>query len=574
MPTIKSTRAAANWVQDHILPYDALPYANTVHRNASRCALFLVAVFLLFGAALIGFGLLDNKPTTASTGLATAHRMVTLNLPGWFREGIWWRGQQTPTPLPYTIHGVYFAVFGYSIRAILLLHTLVGALAAWLLFRVTARRFGPWTGVLAMALYFGAPLVLYVTFSGWTFVWATFFLLLSIDFLDRAVLVRRIPLYLLAGVALGCAGMSRPENYAVALLVALFVEIPLRYRVAFVLLTFAYPIAQYVHNNLYLGDATGLRILEDTRKQMSYGDLFHEWFRSVRAQILNRNFTPAIQYFLIPAVLLAGLPRRRFLTSVLLYFCVAFFAAYAMRRISFNHEGYYFAHVILLIPFVAAALAWLARALIAVLRRIHLPDQPAKATGALLVIAVLLVQGVLLREAYATRLFFRVPEPVRELRDFLNAHLGDRDRIVLDYFPEVSWMLAEIECAGGRDAWNYSTNMSSEPRPRVNAVRKDLTDEEFALVNTWVSANFHAWVAQRPPRYLVTLSDDAWMAEWARKGATGHYRLFSLRPALGLISLDRIEVGGSPEITLTGKIVFENDIFSVYELETSDTSGE
>jgi hypothetical protein len=89
-----------------------------------------------------------------------------------------------------------------------------------------------------------------------------------------------------------------------------------------------------------------------------------------------------------------------------------------------------------------------------------------------------------------------------------------------------------------------------------------------------VSANFHAWVAQRPPRYLVTLSDDAWMAEWARKGATGHYRLFSLRPALGLISLNRIELGGSPEITLTGKIVFENDIFSVYELESSSTSGE
>ena len=88
MPTIKSTRAAANWVQDHILPYDALPYANTVHRNASRCALFLVAVFLLFGAALIGFGLLDNKPTTASTGPVGDHR-------GLGRVG-WWLRRNVP----------------------------------------------------------------------------------------------------------------------------------------------------------------------------------------------------------------------------------------------------------------------------------------------------------------------------------------------------------------------------------------------------------------------------------------------------------------------------------------------
>ena len=569
---MRKLKAAANWVQDTIVPYDALPHAGAAIPKALRCALGVVAVFLVFGFVLIGFGLVDNKPTTASSGLVAAHRMVTMNPDGWFSEGIWWRGKQTPTPLPMMIHGALFALAGYSVRSVLVLHTLVGALAAWLLFRITSRRFGPWTGVLAMLLFLSAPLALHVVFSGWTFVWATMFLLLSIDLLDRAVLVRRIPLYLLSALALACAGMSRPENYAVAFLVALFVEIPLRYRVAFILLTFTYPIAQYIHNNLYLGDAPGLRILEDTRAQMTWGALFEEWFHSVRWQILNRNFSHNVQYLLIPAVLLTALPRRRFLVCVLLYFCTAFFAAYAMRRISFNHEGYYYAHLLLLMPFLAAALVGLARGVILLLLRFNLPQRPAMGVSVFLLVCALLAHGVIMRDAYTQRLLYRVPEPVREVRNFLNSRLRDEDRVVLDYFSEVSWMLAEIECAGGRDAWFYGTSMSAEPRPRVNAVRTDLTDEEFALVNRWIAANFHAWVAKRPPRYLVTQSDSAWMAEWARKGATGHYRLFSLRPALGLVSLERIDLSGTPGLILTGKTVFENGVFAVYELASGSSS--
>lgn len=566
MSLINNAKAATNWVQDLVFPYDALSHASSNNVSARRCTLLVVAAYVLFGSTLIFLGLIDNKPTTASTGLAMAHRTVTMNLSGWFSEGIWWRGQPTPTPLPYTLHGIFFSAFGYSVRGILFLHTLIGATAAWLLGRITARRFGAWTGLLAMVLYLTAPLSLYVNFSGWTFVWATMFLLLAIDLLDRAVLARRIPLYLLGGIALGCAGMSRPENYAVALLVVLFIEIPIRYRAVFLLLALAYPIAQYVHNNLYLGDHPGLRILDDARTGMTYEALFVEWFKSVQRQILNRNFAFFVQLVLLPAVLFFGLPRRRFLACVWLYFCLAFFAAYALRRTSFNHEGYYYAHVTLAMPFLAAALAWCASVLARTARFLRMPDRPAAGLGVLLVAAVLVVQGVMLRHVYADRLFFKVPDPVREVRDFLAAHLADHDRIALDYFSEVSWMLAEIECAGGRDAWYYSTNMFPEPRPPLNPTRKDLSDEDCAEMNAWVARNFRAWASEHPPRYLVTLTDAAWEAERVRKGATGHYRMFSLRPALGVASLEQISLGGESGPRLAGRVVYENGRFLVYEM--------
>lgn len=566
MSLIHRASLVGNWVQEHLFPYDALTYARSNNVNARRCALLLAAIYLLFGASLIFSGFIDNKPTTASTGLATAHRMVTLDPAGWFSDGIWWRGKPTPTPLPYTVHGIFFGMFGYSVRDILLLHTLVGTLAAWLLGRITARRFGAWTGLLAMVLYLTAPLSLYVNFSGWTFAWATMFLLLTIDLLDRAVLARRIPLYLLGGITLGCAGMSRPENYAVALLVVLFIEIPIRYRVAFLCMALAYPVAQYVHNNVYLGDHPGLRILDDARTKMTYAALLWEWFKSVQHQILNRNFAPFIQYGLLPAVLFFGLPRRRFLSCAWLYFCFAFFAAYAMRRISFNHEGYYYAHVTLAMPFLAAALTWGASIVTRAARFIRVPARQSAWIGALFVLAVLVTQGMVLRHAYAERLFFRVPEPVREVRDFLATRLEDHDRVALDYFAEVSWMLAEIECADGRDAWYYSTNMFPEPRPSLNPARKDLSDQECAVMNAWVARNFRAWATERPPHYLVTLTEAAWEAERTRKGATGHYRMFSLRPALGVASLEQISLGGESGTSLVGRVVFENDGFLVYEV--------
>ncbi len=549
----------------HIAPYDRVSALRNNpapgQRNARRIAFLLLALFILLGFILVLGKYIDNKPTTASTGLVAAHRMVTMNPVGWFSEGIWWRGKQTPTPLPFTIHGAFFALFGYSILGILCLHILVGSLAAWLLYRITSRRFGAWPGVLAMVLYLVAPLPLYVTLSGWTFVWATMFLLLSIDLLDRAVLAKNIPCYLLAGIALCCAGMSRPENYAVAAIVVLFVNIPLRYRVAFVALAFAYPIAQYLHNNLYLGDEASLRILNDARSSMTYVSIFQEWFGSVRRHILNRNFAPFLQWLLLPAVLFFGVPRHRFLTAVLAYFCIALFGAYAMRRISFNHEGYYYAHVTLVMPFLAALLTWAARGVNTIFQRLRLAPAGAKAP-AVLALSLLLFNGYLLRNAYADRLFFRVPESVREVRDFLQANLRDDDRIALDYFREVTWMKAEIEGAKGRDAYFYNTNPTGVQRPRLNAARKDITPGEQAQLNAWVGANYKKWCSTAPPRFLVTQSDAAWLRERGRPHAMGHYRMFSLRPALGTDT--------ALEQLLMGQVVFENDEFMILEADTSE----
>ena len=542
---------------DRVTPLDTHPMRGLA--SSHKVAVALLLLFVALGALLVFGGYIDNKPTTASTGLVTAHRMVTMNPGGWFSEGIWWRGKQTPTPLPFTLHGAFF---GYTIRGILFLHVCLGALAGALLYRITARRFGAGTGLLAMLLYLTAPLTLYVNLSGWTFVWATLFLLASIDLLDKAVLAKRIPYYLLAGLFLGCAGMSRPENYAVAALVLLFVQIPLRYRILFLLLAFAYPLAQYLHNNVYLGDRSGLRILDDSRSDMTYLSLFREWFGSIHRNIFQRNFASATQWLLVPAVLLLGLPRHRFLTGVLAYFTVAFFAAYAMRRISFNHEGYYYAHVTLTMPFLAALLGWLATRVTAFFRHIGVPTRRAMIPAALLLAIGLSAQAWLLRDAYRDRLLFRVPEPVREVRDFLQRELQPDDRLVLDYFREVSWMIAEVEGPEGRDLYYYESNPSKISRPRVNATRKDIAPEEQSLMNTWVGTNYALWHAQKPPRFIVTQSDAAWARERDRPRAMGHYRMYSLRPALG------IDVPGGH--LLTGTVVFENEEFVILERKADD----
>ncbi len=544
-----------------IAPYDRVqllsPGRMPALRQVNGLVVATLLLFVAIGFALILGGYVDNKPTTASTGLMAAHRQVTLNLAGWFNDGIWWRNKQTPTPLPFTIHGFFFALFGYSIRGILCLHIVVSALAAALLFRITARRFGAWTGYLALLLYATAPLPLHVTLSGWTFVWATFFLLLALDLMDKAVLAKRIPYYLLSGLVLGCAGMSRPENYAVALLVILFVNIPLRYRVAFLLCVFAYPIAQYLHNNLYLGDRPGLRILHDARNEMDQIAILREWIGSVRRSILDQNFAPFLQWLLVPAVLFFGIRRQRFLTALVAYFFIALMGAYVMRRISFNHVGYYYAHVTLLLPFLAALLVGLTRTVATGLRKLSVPPRMALTPALLALIGVLAFNADSLQGAYDKYVFYRVPETVREVRDYLLDHLTPEDHLSLDYFEEVSWMLAEIEGPAGRDLYYYEINVSDIPRPRVNAARKDVAPSEQKIMNNWVAQNYAIWYQVKAPRYLVTLSDSAWARELANPEAMGHYRMYSLRPALGT------EVPGAHY--LGGTVVFENADFVIVE---------
>jgi hypothetical protein len=555
----------AGRVRRHVLSYDlVVPLDNTDagYQRARSIALALLTGFVFLGACLVLLGLIDNKPTTASTGLVSAHRMVTMNWMGWFSDGMWWRGKQTPTPLPFTIHGLFFSLFGYSVRGILLLHTLVGALLAWMLFRITARRYGPWAGLLALVLCLSMPLFLYVTFSGWTFVWATMFLLLAVDLTDQAVIAKRARWFLLAGLALGCAGMSRPENYAASLLFVLLAPFKLRYRAAFFALVFTYPMAQYGVNNLFHGAAPGLRILDDARSTMGYGSLFQEWFGSVHRSIMNRNYSVLLQWLLIPAVVYFGLPKHRLLSGLLVYFWVAFFAAYAMRRNSFNHEGYYFAHVVLSPPFFAAGgvwgAAWCQRSVV----RAGLAPRRAVFGSMALVIAILGLDRAALRDAYRERLFYRVPEPVQALRDALVDRLEEGDALVLDYFSEVSWMLAELEGNGGREIYFYNTNATGEPRPRLNAARKDIRDEELVAMNQWVYRNYQEWARKHPPRYLVLLSASAWERETTKRNAMGHYRMFGLRAAeaASTVRVERLFGADAPSVS---GVVYANEDFVV-----------
>ena len=212
-------------------------------------------------------------------------------------------------------------------------------------------------------------------------------------------------------------------------------------------------------------------------------------------------------------------------------------------------------------PFLAALLAWVARGVNTIFQRLRLVPAGTRVAAVVALSVVLILNGYLLRSAYADRLFFRVPESVREVRDFLQANLRDDDRIALDYFREVTWMKAEIEGNKGRDAYFYNSNPTGIPRPRLNAARKDITPEEQAQLNEWVAANYEQWCRTAPPRFLVTQSDAAWLRERDRPHAMGHYRMFSLRPALGT------DTAGS---LVQGTVVLENDEFMILEADASE----
>ncbi|MDP2324716.1 MAG: hypothetical protein Q8N51_11870, partial [Gammaproteobacteria bacterium] len=117
----------------------------------------------------------------------------------------------------------------------------------------------------------------------------------------------------------------------------------------------------------------------------------------------------------------------------------------------------------------------------------------------------------------------------------------------------------EGEGEGGRHIYYYNTNPTGIPRPRLNAIRKDLGDGEIGQVNAWVGENLRAWTAARAADYVVMLSDAAWERETTRKNATGHYRMFGLRPALAVLG------DGAPLAGLDARgVIFENGEFVVY----------
>jgi len=558
-------------IQDRILAYDFDPQAATdrAHQPRERVARLvaggLAVLFFAVGAGLIAAGWVDNKPTTASTGLVGIHSEVTLNIQDWFADGIWWYQRQTPTPLPFTAIGFLFMVVGYSPQAVLILHAALAAWCGYLLFRVCQFRFGAATGLIACVLLYSLPLFVFVSFSGWTFVWATTSLLLAITLLDRYHVSRRIGWYLLAAVAVACAGMSRPENYMVALIAAVFVAAPWRYRPVFILIAFTYPLLQYVHNNVYLGAPPALRILDDARSSMAYSAVLSEWAQDVYQNVGKKSLTPLFLCLGGLGVAIFGVPRRRFLSAILLYFFVAFAAAYTLRRVSFNHEGYYFAHLILLLPFLAHTIFCAGSILARGLQMLSAPPKAAWAVGVAVMIALLAWNGYEERNWLRSRLFFQIRPEIKEARDFIRKTAADEDALALDYVGETSWLLGELESDTGRDIWFYGS--SSSPRPKVNAARTDPPAADIQAMNRWIASGFGEWARTHRPKYLFVPSTLEWAERSVRTKTATQYLMFGLRSALGREDFAEVPLNEDGDL-LRGQLVFQNERIWVYQTET------
>ncbi len=534
-------------------------------RIAVVIATILAVVFFIASAILVSTGQIDNKPTSASTGLVGIHNAVTLDVKGWFADDIWWYQKQTPTPLPFTAIGFLFMVVGYSPEAVLILHAALGAWCGFLLFRVCQNRFGGVTGLIACLILYTLPLFLFVTLSGWTFVWATTSLLLAITLLDRYQKSKRMGWYFLAAVAIGCAGMSRPENYMVAIIAGVFVAAPLRYRPLFVAIAFTYPILQYLHNNVYLDAPPGLRILEDARSSMTLSQIVSEWAVDVYRNIGRKSYSILFLVLGGVGVVVFGVPRRRFLTSVLLYFVVALGAAYAMRRLSFNHEGYFYAHLILLIPFIAQAI-WRCGWIVGKgLQKVSLPPRFAWGAATAVMIGLFAFNMYEQRNWIRSRLFFQIRPEIKEARDYLRANAASDDSIAIDYVGETSWLLGELESDTGRDIWFYGS--ISANRPKVNAARPDAPQKDIDAMNDWVASGFREWSRVHRPKYLLVPSDLEWQEHATNSKAATQYKMFGLRPALDQEGFAAIPLDKDGSL-LRGNPVFQNERVWIYETQT------
>ncbi len=569
-------RRALDFLQLRVLSYDFDP-AEAIRRRsdpreriALAAAAILAVVFFAVATWLVVTGRIDNKPTTASTGLVGIHRDITLDLRGWFTDGIWWYQKQTPTPLPFTAIGLLFMAVGYSPMAVLILHAALGAWCGYLLFRVCQDRFGGGTGLIACVLLYSLPLFVYVTLSGWTFVWATTSLLLAITLLDRYHTSKRIAWYFLAAIALACAGMSRPENYMVAIIATAFVAAPWRYRPLFVLIAFTYPLLQYLRNNVYLGAPPGLHILNDARSTMPLWDILTEWARDLYRNIGIKSFSPLFMVLGGVGVVVFGIPRRRFLTAILLYFFVAFAAAYAMRRLANNLDGYYYAHLILLLPFLAHAIWRCAWAVHAGLNKISSPPLLAWGGGAAVVAALIGWNLYQERNWLRSRLFYQIPPEIKQARDFIRENAAAGDAIALDYVGETSWLIGELENDAGGDIWFYAA--SSGARPKANAARADAPAEDIQAMNAWVGAGFREWARSHRPRYLLVASAMEWAEKSTKSKTAMLYRMNGLRPALGRDDFTAVPLDEDGSL-LRGRLVFQNDRVWVYETEVIQSTS-
>ncbi len=559
-----------NFVQFRVFAYDFDPAEALRRRREPRerlalaVAIVLAIAFFAAGAWLVATGRVDNKPMTASTGLVGIHKGVTLDPGGWFADGIWWFQRPTPTPLPFTVLGFFFMVVGYSPEAVLILHAAIGAWCGYLLFRVCQNRFGGATGLIACLLLYSLPLFVYVTLSGWTFVWATTSLLLAITLLDRYHTSKRIAWYFLAAIALACAGMSRPENYMVAIIATAFIAAPWRYRPLFVLIAFTYPLLQYLHNNVYLGAPPALHILNDARSTMPLWDILTEWARDLYRSIGIKSFSPLFMVLGGVGVVVFGIPRRRFLTAILLYFFVVFAAGYAMRRIHFNLDAYYYAHLILLLPFLAHMIwrcGWIVNA---AMKKVSSPPLLAWGGGAAVVAALIGWNLYQERNWLRSRLFFQIRPEIKQARDFIRENAAAGDAITLDSVSETSWLIGELENDAGGDIWFYAA--SSGARPKANAARADAPAEDIQAMNAWVGAGFREWARSHRPRYLLVASAMEWAEISTKSGNPTPYRMFGLRPALGLDDFTAVPLDEDGSL-LRGRLVFQNDRIWVYETE-------
>jgi hypothetical protein len=535
------------------------PPAEWIPPRAARIATpVLIAACVAVGWWLIATERVDNKPTVASSGMIGIHQTVSPDLWGWMKDGFWWKGKQTPTPLPYTLIGILFRVFGYDTRYAMALNCALGGLAAWLLARLTRRRFGESAALLGGAFFLLMPLNLFISLSGFTFIWAIAFLLLAVDRLDRFQEDRKTWQYLAAAACLLCAGMSRPEMYAASAVVMCFVRARIPWRVAFLAIVFLYPGAQYIRNNLIFESPVGLRILEDQRSRMTLAQLAAEWWQSVH-NLVGNSFSRPAQWIGLAAAAWFGLRRHRFLAALLAYFVVSFFAAYAMRRLSFNHPGYYLSHFTLFSVFLAAGVDALLRGAAWGLDRTELSRTWRISLRTVAGLAAIVALLYPVRVQMANYGLYKADPRLKELRTFVRTQLDPHDKLALDYFMEVTWLMAELESDPGRRVWWYG--VMHKPRPNFNPAQPDLPAETMARVNAWLREEYAWWIARERPEYLVTPSDEF----HATQARINHVRAYSLRTSFGADNPACLPLDRAGTI-VNGDLVYENSAVQVYRL--------
>lgn len=487
------------------------------------------------GLTLIFSRAIDNYGHVCSSAVPSG--LNVLNDPwGWLGTRIW-RGS---TPTPYYTGGlaILFKLFGYDTRLAMAGSCVSGAVAAYCLGQITRRRFGFTAALLAIIMFSTSPVIIRFSLAGGYHIWGLGMMMLAIDFADRHAMYsdpNSSRFYWLSGGAILLAGGARPELYALALpLVILLPGGPWK-RIGYLIIAWAYPIIR-VSLDMFFFTTEELTLLQRTVSDFSETV---SYFTDRTSNIMKQQFWLTPFLWIGTGGLLYQLVRgNRLMPALFIYFSAIFAFLFMQGRFKLMEPEYYPPMIATFAPLISYPIG-MGIDFVSGMIKARAPNFVASLAygGAIIAFGILAYPRERI-ESLAPVVLHRVNASYGDMRTFISQNTEDDDTIALDYFGDMTWVMAEIQNDAVRHMWYYGINPEPMPQMLFDAMEGD----RLLARQQWIRNGFEHYLVHNRPAYFLTPTD----AEWRAHRHKLHYASNSLRPGLGqeiLGSGTRIDLG-------------------------------